>query len=65
MQFGFRTGNSTQHALVSLSEKIKSTLDSGNVGCGTFIDLQKAFNAVNHRILLQNLEHYGIRGIAL
>ena len=65
MQFGFRTGHSTEHALVSLSEKIKCTLDSGNVGCGIFIDLQKAFDTVNHRILLQKLEHYGIRGIAL
>ena len=54
MQFGFRTGHSTEHALVSLSEKIKCTLDSDNVGCGFFIDLQKAFDTVNHRILLQN-----------
>ena len=44
MQFGFRTGHSTEHALVSLSEKIKSTLDSGKIGCGIFIDLQKAFD---------------------
>ena len=65
MQFGFRTGHSAEHALVSLSEKNKCTLDSGNVGCGIFIDLQKAFDTVNHRILLQKLEHYGIRGIAL
>ena len=39
MLFCFRNGHSTEHALISLSEKIKSTLDRGNVGCGIFIHL--------------------------
>ena len=65
MQFGFRKGHSTDHALISLSERIKNTLDSNRVGCGIFIDLQKAFDTVNHNILLQKLNHYGIRGTAL
>ena len=65
MQFGFRTGHSTDHALVSLTETIKSSLEKNRYGCGIFIDLQKAFDTVNHEILLKKLEHYGIRGIAL
>ena len=65
MQFGFRSGHSTDHALVSLTESIKLSLDKNRVGCGIFIDLQKAFDTVNHDILLKKLEHYGIRGTAL
>ena len=65
MQFGFRSGHSTDHALVSLTESIKASLDKNRFGCGIFIDLQKAFDTVNHDILLKKLEHYGIRGIAL
>ena len=65
MQFGFRSGHSTDHALISLTERIKYTLDSKRIGCGIFIDLQKAFDTVNHQILLQKLNHYGVRGIAL
>ena len=63
LQFGFRAGHSTEHALISLSEIIKSTLDSRKVSCGIFIDLQKDFDTDN--ILLQKLNHYGIRGSSL
>ena len=65
MQFGFRTGHSTDHALISLTQTIKSSLDKNRFGCGIFIDLQKAFDTVNHDIFLKKLEHYGIRGTAL
>ena len=65
LQFGFRASHSIDHALVSLTEAIKSSLDNRKFGCGLFIDLQKAFDAVNHNILSMKLEHYGIRGTAL
>ena len=60
-QFGFRAGCSTTHSLVSITETINKTIEQKKFGCGVFIDLKKAFDTVNHNILLQNLEHYGIR----
>ena len=65
MQFGFRTGHSTDHALISLTETIKSSLDKNRFSCGIFIEIQMAFDTVNHGILLKTLEHYGIHGTAL
>ena len=64
-QFGFRKKNSTVHALMEITEKIKESIDHGKFGCGIFIDLKKAFDTVNHEILLTKLEHYGIRGATL
>ena len=63
-QFGFRQGYSTSHSLISITETIKKTLDNNKYGCGVFIDLRKAFDTVNQGILLQKLEHYGIRDSA-
>ena len=60
-QHGFRKNNSTIHALMQTTERIKTSIDSGKFGCGIFIDLRKAFDTVNHYILLTKLEHYGIR----
>ena len=64
LQFGFRQQYSTFHALISLTEDIRKNLDKGNIGCGIFVDLQKAFNTVEHDILLAKLEHYSIRCMA-
>ena len=53
------------HALISLTESIKNSLDNKKFGCGIFLDLQKAFDTVNHQILLNKLHHYDIRGTDL
>ena len=65
LQYGFQEKHSVEHALISLTETIRNTLDNRKFGCGIFLDLQKAFDTVNHDILLSKLEHYVIRGIAL
>ena len=52
LQFGFRKNHSTSHALVSLTEEIRNALDNNSFACGVFIDLQKAFDTVDHKILL-------------
>ena len=44
-----------------LAEQIKCSIEKGMYGCGIFIDLKKAFDTVNHSVLLRKLEHYGIR----
>ena len=61
-QFGFRQGHSTHHAFITLVDKITKSLDSGDIVIGVFLDLKKAFDTVNRKIILKKLYHYGIRG---
>ena len=63
-QFGFRNNHSTYMALVILLENVHNALDKGECAIGIFLDFQKAFDTVNHGILLDKLYHYGIGGPA-
>ena len=64
MQFGFREQYSTSQDLININENIKKALDDGNIGCGVFVDLQKAFDIVDQQILLAKLNHYEILGVS-
>ena len=63
LQFGFRKKHSTNPALIEITESIRNALDNKKYACGIFIDLQKAFDTVNHYILINKLNYYGIRGV--
>ena len=64
-QYGFRHNRSTLTALVQMTEKIVSSLDAECSTIAIFIDLQKAFDTIDHDILIKKLENIGIRGIVL
>ena len=63
-QFGFRNNYSTNHALNNLVDLIKKYVDNDYYVCRGFIDLQKAFDTVNHNTLLEKRKYYGIPGFA-
>ena len=62
-QYGFRKAHSTQHAILDIVNAIQTNMDKHSFSCGVFIDLKKAFDTVDHNILLPYLDHYGFRGV--
>ena len=63
-QYGFMENYSTYMAIIDLVDKISSNIDNKKHSIGIFIDLSKAFDTIDHKILLRKLQCYGIRGIA-
>jgi len=65
LQHGFQPAHSTSMSLIDIQDKISAAIDNNEYSLGIFLDLAKAFDTVDHKILLTKLEHYGIRSTAL
>ena len=64
-QYGFRPQRSCEHALLNAQNILLESLSKRQISLLLLIDFSKAFDMVEHQILLEKLNHYGIRGPVL
>ena len=64
-QYGFQKNKSTEQAILDIQSSIIDAFENKQIPCCIFLDFAKAFDTVNHKILITKLYHYGIRGVVL
>ena len=64
-QYGFKKNCSTNEAVLDIYNKLLDNMDRKLITCSIFLDLRKAYDTINHTILIKKLEKYGIRGLPL
>ena len=64
-QYCFRSGHSIEHAALELTDRIITNIDNKKSPLNIFLDLSKAFDTLDHNILLHKVHHYGIRETAI
>ena len=64
-QYGFRPKHSTEHAALELIDRITNKMDTNEIPLNIFLDLSKAFDTIDHSILLNKLKYYGLKGSTL
>ncbi len=64
-QYGFRTEHSTEYTALELVDRIMTEMDKSNTPVNIFLYLSKAFDSIDHKMLLNKLNYYGINGVSL